>query len=97
MLVLALLAAYDAGEERGLPEAERIASAIFERNPKELSSVIPLSRVREAFAQVWKKAGDAEQSRQSLNAARKLWDEFPDQNEFVRRRQAELREKIVAK
>lgn len=90
MLAMALLAAVDAGEENALPEADRIASGIFERNSKELTSVILLSRVREALARNWKKAGEEQKSRHWINEARRLWIEFPDQNEYVRLRRTKF-------
>ena len=73
-----------------LMEAESIAAGIYSLNPNELTSVIPLARIREELGGHWRKAGGQTQSRRWFEDARKLWRDYPDQNDFVRRESAAL-------
>lgn len=68
-----------------LNEAEGVASGTFAGNRGELTALIPLARVRGELAAHFRNAGDEAQARQWSDAVRKLWQEFPDQNEYVRR------------
>ena len=73
-----------------LTEAEQIVAQGYLRSPNELTPVIPLARVRDALSLHWHKAGNAAESQRWLNESRRLWRAFPDQNEFVRRKVAEM-------
>ena len=68
-----------------LNEAEGVASGTFAGNRGELTALIPLARVRGELAAHFRNAGDEAQARQWSDAVRKLWQEFPDQNEYVGR------------
>jgi hypothetical protein len=73
-----------------LEEAEQMANKIHTHRPKDVSILVPLDLIRRALAAHYQKAGDAVQGDHWRDEARKLWREFPDQNEFVRRKAAEL-------
>lgn len=96
LLVMTLVASAEAaGDAAGaagyLTEANQAAEAIYARNRNELTSAIPVSRVRAALGEHWKKAGDFEQSQRWFKEAQIVWTEFPDQMEFVRRMSASLK------
>ena len=73
-----------------LMEAEGIAADIHSQNRNELTTVIPLARIRDELGDHWRKAGDETQSRRWFDEAQKLWRGFPDRNDFVRRESAAL-------
>jgi eukaryotic-like serine/threonine-protein kinase len=73
-----------------LMEAEPISAAIYAQDRGELNAVIPLARVRTTLRDHWKKAGDDRQSQHWQAEALRLWQEFPDQNEFVKRKMAAI-------
>jgi tRNA A-37 threonylcarbamoyl transferase component Bud32/tetratricopeptide (TPR) repeat protein len=73
-----------------LTEAEQIAAAVFSKSPEEVSSLLILARTREALSSHWKRAGDQAQARRWLAESDRLWREFPDQNEFVRRKVSQI-------
>jgi tetratricopeptide (TPR) repeat protein/predicted Ser/Thr protein kinase len=77
----------DTGSALGyLTEAESISAKIFSQMQAEATFLVILSRAREALARHWQRAGDEAQARHWLDESIRLWREFPDQNEFVRRK-----------
>ena len=71
-------------------EAEQIFAKYDQLNPKDLTSVIPLAGVRRALSEHWRKVGDAAQAQHWFDEAVRVWREFHDQNEYVRREIAKL-------
>ena len=74
--------------ENYLDEAEKIYTAVYNQNRKEVTAAMPLSRVWKSWAAHWKKAGDEAQAKPWLEKEQRLWSEFPEQNEFVKRQLA---------
>ena len=103
-LALILLAAADAAvathepaaAETFLTEAQSVAAGIYAANPKELTSVIPLARIRERLGVHWRRSGDAAKAGRWFAAAAKLWTDHPEQNDYVRREEAALAARIAA-
>ncbi len=95
MLVTSAEAADGVGDSAGaaglLMEANQVSEAVRSRNPKELSSLIPLARVCVALGEHWRRNGGKEQTEHWYEEARRLWREFPDQSDFVRRQLAALK------
>ena len=71
-----------------LSEAEEKAAEVYRKSPQDLASAMILARVHEASASRFRKAGDDAQAAAHLDAAKRIWLEFPEQNDFVRRKLA---------
>ena len=96
LLALALRTSAEAADALGdgqsaadqLTEAEQICARMYSQNRNELTLLMPLSSIRESLGTHWKKAGD--QAQAWFEKAHRLWIEFPDQNDFVRRKTARV-------
>ncbi len=81
LLALALLVQAQAASKEELAhleEAQQIAEAVFKQSPNELTSVVPLARIRGALAEYWKRSGDSSKAAYWTAEAQRLWREFPN-------------------
>ena len=69
-----------------LVEAERVAASVWSRNAGDLGTLKQLSDARVALAAWFGLHGDIGRSRDWKEQAERLWREFPEQNEYVRRK-----------
>jgi tRNA A-37 threonylcarbamoyl transferase component Bud32 len=98
LLVGVLLTAADAAQAAGHPaaalpylvEAERLSATLYAKLPAEASSLFFLARARDSLARYWRRAGDEPQAHRWQADSQALWRDFPDQNEFVRRKIAQF-------
>ena len=73
-----------------LTEAEQIAGTLYSRSRNDLTLLMPLAAVRQAWGAHWEKVGDPAQARAWFQASKSLWIEFPEQSDFVRREAARV-------
>ena len=94
MLVTAAEAADALGDfnaaKAALIEAEGIAVAANAENSQELATVVPLSKIWRALAKHFELTKDEGQMGAWRGRALKLWREFPDRNDYVKRKTAEF-------
>jgi tetratricopeptide (TPR) repeat protein/predicted Ser/Thr protein kinase len=74
-----------------LTEAQQDADKVHALDPAMMAYSIPVAHVWEALAEYWKWAGDAGQAQHWSAEVARLWREFPDQNEYVKRQLAKAR------
>ena len=91
--VQALVAAADATDNlklagEYLAEAEQKSSATYARSPDDMVAAVHLALVREAAAAHARKSGDEARAARSTEAAGQVWREFPERNDYVRRKLA---------
>ncbi len=67
-----------------LEQAQMRAQGILAHMPGELTSILPVSLVEEAIATHWRARGDFAQARQHLAYALTLWQNYSDQNNYVK-------------
>lgn len=102
-MVLALLACGRASDllddrqaaEDSFEQARQVAEQIYARDRKLLIFVIPKAHVHRALAEHYGRWHDRQKAARELADLTRLWQEFPDQNEYVARQRALLNRPIL--